>query len=152
MRRGAIFFAALGAGLMYFFDPELGRTRRARFGARLAARARRTSREVGRKAEYTRGHVRGLRHEIASHDTPPPTDAALKDKVESEVLSRWRFPTGQIAVNAVDGVVYLRGLCETADQIQDLEQQVRKVTGVIDVVNYMHLPDTPAPNKKGAIR
>ncbi|MDQ3955424.1 MAG: BON domain-containing protein, partial [Actinomycetota bacterium] len=83
-----------------------------------------------------------------SSGSMPENDATLTAKVESEVLSRWNYPKGRINVNSVDGVVELRGVCETADQIDELEQEVRKLTGVLDVRNYLHLPNTPAPNKK----
>lgn len=76
----------------------------------------------------------------------------LTAKIESEVLARWNYPKGRISINSVDGVVELRGVCETPDQIGELEADVRKVTGVIDVHNYLHLPNTPAPNKEDARR
>ncbi|MDQ3952588.1 MAG: BON domain-containing protein, partial [Actinomycetota bacterium] len=85
-------------------------------------------------------------------DSPPASDEALTAKVESEVLSRWSFPKGRINVNTVDGIVELRGTCDTSDQIGDLESRVRKVTGVVDVRNFLHLPNTPAPNKQDALR
>lgn len=88
---------------------------------------------------------------MGSSGSVPDSDRVLTDKVQSEVLSRWNYPKGQISVNAVDGVVQLRGTCEQPDQISSLEQDVRKVVGVIDVHNYLHLPNTPAPNKQDAI-
>lgn len=108
---------------------------------------RRSAREANRRAEYARGQAEGVRHRGRS-DSPPPTDEALTAKVESEVLSRWSYPKGSIVVNTVDGIVELRGTCETRSQVAELEQEVRKVTGVIDVRNYLHLPGTPAPNKQ----
>ncbi len=143
----AILTASIGAGAMYLFDPQLGRTRRAKLQQKLGGVSRRASREAGRKAEYARGQAEGLRH-VGSSGSMPENDATLTAKVESEVLSRWNYPKGRINVNSVDGVVELRGVCETADQIDELEQEVRKLTGVLDVRNYLHLPNTPAPNKK----
>ncbi|MGH2806025.1 MAG: BON domain-containing protein [Actinomycetota bacterium] len=137
--------AAIGAALMYLFDPELGRTRRAKLSDQLGGLMRRVGRETERRTEYARGHAEGLRH-MASSDSPPASDAALTAKVESEVLSRWHYPKGSINVNSVGGVVELRGVCESPEQISDLEADVRKVTGVIDVHNFLHLPGTPAPN------
>ncbi len=135
----------------YYFDPRLGRTRRAQLQSRLGGIFRRSARKASQRADYARGQVEGLRH-LATTDSPPASDEALTAKVESEVLSRWDFPKGSINVNTVDGVVELRGTCETRDQINDLESRVRKVTGVVDVRNYLHLPDTPAPNKQDALR
>jgi osmotically-inducible protein OsmY len=146
----SLFWVSVGAISMYLFDPELGRTRRARLRDQLGGTIRRGAREASRKAEYARGRAEGLRH-LGSTDQPPDNDATLTSKVESEVLSRWNYPKGNINVNSVDGVVELRGTCETQDQINDLEQEVRKVTGVVDVHNYLHLPNSPAPNKQAAI-
>lgn len=146
-------FAFLGGGgalLAYLFDPRMGRTRRAKLQDQVGGIFRRTRREAERKAEYAKGQLEGLRH-VGSSDSPPPSDQALVDKVESEVLSRWNYPKGSINVNAVDGVVELRGTCETPEQINDLERDVRGVTGVVDVRNFLHLPNTPAPNKDEAL-
>jgi hypothetical protein len=59
-------------------------------------------------------------------------------------------PKGNVNIAAQDGVVVLRGQVERPDQIESLEARVRKVHGVRDVENLLHLPDTPAPNKADA--
>jgi osmotically-inducible protein OsmY len=50
----------------------------------------------------------------------------------------------------VKAVVTLRGQVDTPDLIEELERQTRKVTGVRDVENLLHTPDTPAPNAPGS--
>jgi osmotically-inducible protein OsmY len=139
---------------MYLLDPEMGRTRRARLSDQVAALFRRGAREAARKTEYMSGQVEGLKHAVMNRNggDTPATDETLVAKVESEVLSRWQYPKGDIKVNAVDGIIELRGQVESADQKDDLEQQVRKVTGVVDVHNYLHLPGEAPPNKEQAIR
>jgi osmotically-inducible protein OsmY len=149
--RKFLLFGSAVAGVTYFFDRRLGRARRAKLRDQVGAILRRGARETSRKAEYTRGQVEGLRH-AASQDSPPENDAVLTAKIESEVLSRSNYPKGQISVNSADGVVELRGVCESPEQINELEQEVRKITGVIDVHNFLHLPNTPAPNKQAARR
>lgn len=141
-----LFLGAAGAAGMYFFDPRLGRTRRAMLAQKIGAWKRRAE----RRAEYARGQAEGLRHAGRS-ESAPENDAALKAKIESEVLSRANYPRGDIRVNSVEGVVELRGACDSEDQIQELEQEVRKVVGVVDVHNYLHLRGTPAPNKADAL-
>ena len=143
----AFLWGGVGALGMYFFDPQMGRTRRAKISDQLGAVARRSAEETSRKAEYMKGQAEGLKH-MGTPERPPENDPALKSKVESEVLTRWDYPKGDIVVNVVGGVVELRGVAETTEQINDIEQEVRKVTGVVDVHNYLHLPDTPAPNKQ----
>jgi osmotically-inducible protein OsmY len=48
-------------------------------------------------------------------------------------------------VNAVDGVVELRGEADRPEMIRDLEDQVRSIPGVQDVRNMLHLSESPAP-------
>lgn len=141
----------IGALAMYLLDPQLGRTRRAKLAQQLGGLSRRAAREAERRAEYARGQAEGLRH-VGTPESEPENDPTLTAKVESEVLSRLNYPKGDISVNSVEGIVELRGMCENQDQIDDLEQQVRKVTGVVDVHNYLHLTGTPAPNKSDVLK
>jgi BON domain len=130
--------AAIGAAGMYLLDPQLGRTRRAKLGQQIGSLNRRVARDAGRKGEYVRGQAEGLRHVVRSDAPPAPeNDEMLTAKVESEVLSRANYPKGDINVNSVDGIVELRGVCESQEQIDQLEQEVRKVTGVFSVRNYL---------------
>lgn len=153
LKRLAIIGGA-GAALMYFFDPRMGRTRRARLADQIAGITRRSTARAERKGRYVAGHAYGLKEKAAAAvrpDAAPPNDPALVAKIESEVLSRWNYPKESISVNAEDGVVYLRGEAENPDQIGSLERDVRSVGGVVDVVNMLHLPGTPAPNKQDAL-
>lgn len=146
-----IFTAGLGALAMYLFDPQLGRTRRAKLQQQLGGLTRKAAREAERKSEYARGQAEGLRHR-GTPESIPENDATLTAKVESEVLSRWSYPKGRISVNSADGVVELRGTCDTPDQVSQLEKEVLSVTGVREVRNHLHLPATPAPNKQDALQ
>lgn len=144
----------LGAAAMYLFDPRMGRTRRTRLAQRLAGISRRTTERAERKGRYMAGHAYGLQQKAAAAsrpDRPPPNDQALVAKIESEVLSRWNYPKGAISIDAADGVVTLRGTAENADQIKSLESEVGRVAGVTQVVSYLHMPGTEAPNKADAI-
>lgn len=55
---------ALGAAAQYLFDPQLGRTRRARLADQLAARGRRLRRIAGKKFRYQKGRLRGVAHDM----------------------------------------------------------------------------------------
>ena len=72
------------------------------------------------------------------------TDETLKSKVETEIFRDDDAPKGQVDVNVIDGIVYLRGEVEQ-DLIKALEKATKKVTGVKDVENLLHTPGTPAP-------
>jgi osmotically-inducible protein OsmY len=133
---------ATGAVVRYFMDPARGRSRR----DQVAGAVRRRTERLQGKASYVGDRARGLAHEAKGHDLPPADDRTLVDKVRSEVLGREEFRSATVNVDAVDGVVSLRGQLDSADQIGELEQAVRKVTGVREVRNLVHTPGTPPPN------
>src|SRR5918997_961459 len=145
--RKLLTLSGLAAGLMYFFDPQQGNARRQgvvqrvgglfRSGVQRGERAGRavTSQAYGVTQKVT--HMREEEKEL--------TDETLKSKVETEIFRDADAPKGQVDVNVIDGVVYLRGEVEE-DMIKDLEKATRKVGGVKDVENLLHTPGTPAPS------
>lgn len=137
---------ALGALLAYFFDPESGARRRhlavdrtvafVRTGGRRAARA---GRGAAAEAYGVSQKVQHLREQPKDFD-----DATLADKIRSEVFRAPRVPKGKVNVNVQNGVVQLRGEVPRAELIEDLVEQTRKVQGVRDVENLLHLPGAEA--------
>jgi len=150
--RSFLIGAAVGGALVYPLGSERARRRRRLLIERTAATARRDSRQVTRAiriaAARTEGHARGFIHRVLPLATEPLDDATLAHKVESVVFRSPRFPKGQISVNAEEGTVFLRGQVDQPELIHDLEQAVRKVPGVHDVDNLLHLPGTPAPTSR----
>lgn len=142
-----------GATLTYLLDPDAGRRRRHVARDRFLAMCRRGARALERRRRRTAANVYGatqrLRH-MHPLDGPAPDDVTLTHTVESEVFRHPAFPKGRINVSAEDGVVVLRGELQQWNQIDDLEARVRKVHGVHDVKNLLHLAGTPAPNKVAA--
>lgn len=74
--------------------------------------------------------------------------ADLIARVESEVYRDQSIPKGQINVNAEFGTIVLHGYVDDEQQKQRIEQAVRGVPGVKDVVSYLHLEGTPAPQEQ----
>ena len=68
-------------------------------------------------------------------------------KVETEIFRDSDIPKGRINVNAENGKVVLRGEVEEPELIKDLEKRTKKVQGVQEVENLLHVPGTPAPTK-----
>jgi osmotically-inducible protein OsmY len=120
----ALRFAALGAALAYFFDPDNGRRRRKATVKRLAVFARR-------------------RREKAQ--ALPPDDATLARKVESEILREADVPQGAVDVDAEQGKVVLRGEVGSPELIEELVGKARRVQGVEEVENLLHTPGQQAP-------
>jgi osmotically-inducible protein OsmY len=134
----------LGYLLAFFFDPQNGKRRRTVTRDRTLAFFRRSAmrgRAIPQAAYATKQKLTHLREE----PKPQPDDVTLARKVETEIFRSPDVPKGDINVNAVDGVVYLRGQVEGPDLIRELEDQARKVQGVRDVRNLLHPPGTPAP-------
>jgi osmotically-inducible protein OsmY len=139
-------FAAAGAALVYFLDPQNGRRRRGQAVDRTAGLVRRLGRRVKRAGRGAASEVSGLGRKAAhmrEESKPQPNDAALAEKVSSEVFRDPSIPKGQINVNAENGVVYLRGQVESADLVQRLERAVRDVQGVRDVENLLQTGAEP---------
>jgi osmotically-inducible protein OsmY len=141
---------ALGAALTYFFDPQQGRRRRAMAQDRIAGFFRQRARkaeQVGRTVSaQAEGVVEKAKHR-QEEPKPQPDDVTLARKVETEIFRDADVPKGQINVNAENGTVFLRGEVGQPELIRDLEERARKVQGVQDVENLLHLPGAEAPTK-----
>src|SRR5215210_314549 len=83
----------------------------------------------------------------ASKRPKPIGDPAIARKVESAIFRDDEVPKGDINVNVVDGVAFLRGEAKTPEMIKSLEEQAKAVPEVVGVENLLHLPGTPAPTR-----
>ncbi len=142
-----------GAVLALLFDPAAGRRRRSllrdKAGA-LVRRGRRRLRRFGRRTAHSlEGQWGRLAHQ--GQDAEPADAVTLTQRVESELFRDPDVPKGRINVNAENGVIVLRGEIDSADQIRRIVAKARRVPGVYNVANLMHLPGTPAPNKTAAL-
>jgi hypothetical protein len=145
------FFTAAGAALAYFFDPDNGKRRRHIAVDRAAALLRRFGRKAERAGRQAASAVHGAGMKVAHAKEEPkaqPNDAALVQKVQSEVFRDPAIPKGQINVNAENGVVYLRGRVDSPDLMAQFERAVRDVQGVRDVENLMHLGPQPSSSQE----
>lgn len=109
--------------------------------------ARRGARGLSRIARYGAGAGAGLTRRATSPLRGPKhgmDDVTLARKVESQIFREAGAPKGKVSVNAVDGVVELRGEVKTPDLINELERRTKQVPEVRGVENLLHLPKTPA--------
>lgn len=138
----------LGAALRYFFDPQQGRTRRAKAQDRLAGFFRRTAQrgeQIGRSASTQTDALTQKAKHLQEEAKGPVDDVTLARKVETEIFRDAEVPKGQINVNAENGKIVLRGEVGQPEMIRDLEDRARSVQGVSDVENLLHLPGAEAP-------
>ncbi len=141
--------ALVGAALVYLFDPQSGRRRRAMLRDRSTALVRQGGRKSARMGRAAAAEAYGVSQKVQHLKEEPKDfdDATLAQKVQSEIFRDADVPKGQINVNAENGKVYLRGEVGQPELIKDLEKRARKVQGVQDVENLLHLPGTEAPTK-----
>ena len=147
-RRSMLLGLGTGLAIGYFFDPDNGNRRRKIARDRVVALFRTSAQRGARLGRYAASETYGKLQRVrrAGPSSPPPNDATLARKVESEVLGASPLK-GKVSVNAEHGVVVLRGEVESEDDGRTLEEQVRAVSGVQDVRNLLHTPGTPAPGR-----
>jgi len=144
-----ILLAGAGAGYLaaYFLDPERGRGRRAEVVRRLGGIGLEANRMAQRTTVLASDKASGIKSRVLSRTGSAETDdLTILDRVETEVFGDPAIPKGDINVMVVEGKAVLRGQVEEP-QIGAIEAAVRKVVGVKDVENLLHVPGTPAPNK-----
>ena len=116
---GLLLGGLLGAGVLYFFDPEKGEERRQNLmGA-------------------ATGFGGGMEEQVQR-------DQMVTGRVETELFRDASLPRGQVTINTVDGVVYLRGTASSQEQIAEVERRVKGIEGVEAVINLLRLPSTAA--------
>lgn len=149
-RRWPAFAAAgIGAVAAFFLDPVSGKRRRAVTKDWIAGRLRSGGRTIARLGRGAGAHASGYAQRIANSgsEQPPENDATLSHKVESELFQGLDIPSGQININAENGVVFLRGTLKRPSEIVDVERRVWSIGGVRGVENLLHLEGTPAPTR-----
>ena len=144
--------SSLASGLlMYFIDPERGRRRRHMLRDRVLSRLRRIGRGMASLVRGATAETYGVSQRIV-HLVPQTTDVAddetLCQRVESQLFRDRHVPKGNMNVNCEHGVVILRGEVDSAAEIGELEERVRRIPGVRGVHNLLHPHGTPAPNKE----
>jgi hypothetical protein len=137
----------LGALAEYFLDPRGGRRRRHTARDRTFATIRRTERRAAVRAQRAESRAVGnVRRVLARRrHREPLDDVTLAHKVESELFRRADMPKGRIAINAEDGVVFLRGVVEREEDIAPVASAAERLEGVKSVENLLHVAGTPAP-------
>ena len=79
-------WVALGAGLMYVFDPKQGRRRRSIFRAKMTRAVHEAQTGLSKTAEYTWGSGKGLLYETRKMFTSDfPDDRKLRERVRSAI-------------------------------------------------------------------
>ena len=143
----------MGAVLAFFFDPRAGSARRSTLAGRVAGTVRRSSRRAERAARYAASTAKGKGEAAAQlgRGEREYDDNTLAEKVMTE-LFRDSEVKRRVNVSAENGVVVLRGEVPHPEDVEEVELRARRIEGVHEVRNLLHLPKTPAPTDVGRRR
>jgi hypothetical protein len=133
----------LGAALMYIFDPDRGKRRRAVIRDKVEAAGNRLSDTADKMQRDLRNRAYGVVAEAKSifrHDEV--TDDVLVDRVRSR-LGRIPVHIGAFDLSAKDGAVTLRGQI-FADELPRVLRAARFVRGVKEIDNQFEVHGTAA--------
>lgn len=128
--------AAVGAGLMYFLDPEGGARRRALVRDRAASALHDTSDAIGKTGRDLANRARGAMAEVGSkikHEATP--DDRLVERVRSR-MGRYVSHPRAIEVTAREGAVTLRGPV-LAQEVEPLLSGIQSVRGIKGIENQL---------------
>lgn len=147
----ALAAGALGAAGAYFFDPDRGRSRRTRARDQAGAALRRRQRETEARVRYAEGKLEGATARSAGAGQFTPEDDIDIVHAIKQAFSRLDFPTSDVKVDVVGGAATLRGQVDDTAHIDEVQQTVASVSGVVSVESYLHTPGTPPPNKAASL-
>lgn len=136
--------AGLGAALMFLFDPDNGKRRRALLKDKSAHYARKAQETEEALVRQTLHHVQGALATIRSRLTPsePVDDTVLAERVRA-ALGHVVPDANAIDVKVRDGCVTLKGPV-TQDEMGEIVACAQRVRGVQQVENRLSPNSTPA--------
>ena len=145
----------VGAGVMYFLDPDRGHSRRANTVAHARGLARRAFRRAARRTSaQERQLVHRLEGTVATArgrgQFHPESEVDLREHLR-QVIRTMHLPGAEVSVDVEKGAASLRGQIETEDDRQRILDAVRPVEGVERIEDFMHLPGVVPPNKAAVI-
>jgi uncharacterized membrane protein len=141
----------LGAGAMYFLDPDRGARRRSLFRDKVVHARHKVGDGLSATARDTRNRALGAAAELRSRlHEDQADDAVLHERVRSAIGRAVSHPAS-VSVTAFEGKVTLTGHV-LADEIDELIRRVERVRGVEEVHNQLQMHNTAAgvPSLQGA--
>ena len=135
--------ASLGAGLMYFLDPDRRRRRRALMRDKSVRWSRKTRQFVDNASPDMQNRTKGMGSNAQSwmQPTPPVSDRIFAERVRSKLDQFSRRPSA-IDVHATDGVVTLSGPV-LEDEFDSISHAVARVPGVTQIFNRLEQHESP---------
>lgn len=151
MRNPAILLGSLGigAGLMYFLDPDRGKRRRGFARDKALHLSKVAERRVSKKRRDVQNHIQGVLAETEKLFTSETvTDKQLLGRVRS-TLGRLTSHPHAVKTDLIDGKVTLSGPV-LSDELEDVLEGIASVGGVKEVENRLE-PHESDENFKGLL-
>ncbi|HSL41828.1 MAG TPA: SRPBCC family protein [Anaerolineales bacterium] len=132
----------IGAGLMYFMDPQHGNRRRAMVRDKANRFVNDIDESIDKAMEDTRNRTRGMLSEMTARlsDQGAP-DWILEERVRSNLGRLARHARG-VSVNADGGIIYLTGPVLREDE-ESIVKTALRTRGVHGVENRLQVVDNP---------
>lgn len=139
-----VFAAGVGAALMFLFDPDNGKRRRALLKDKSVHYARKAQETEDALVRQTLHHVQGALATIRGRITPsePVDDTVLTERVRA-ALGHVVPDANAIDVKVRDGCVTLKGPV-TQDEMGEIVACAQRVRGVQQVENRLSPNSAPA--------
>lgn len=136
--------AGLGAGLMYFLDPDRGRRRRALMRDKSIRWSRKTREFAGSTPRDMRNRAQGMGAAVKSwvQPEPPVPDHVLAERIRSKLGMFSRHPSA-IDVHVTDGTATISGPV-LQDEIDGICGAIAKIPGVKQIFNRLEPHASPA--------
>lgn len=151
--RNLVIGGAIGAGVTYFLDPELGPGRRARLQSQFGATFSRGKGEFARAARQLQGRAQGAVVQLQAAAAPArEDDLTLLGRVESVLHAVPGFPRSTVEAEVVDSRLILRGEVDSADQAREIVQAASQVRNIAAVESLLQVRGEQAPNKAASRR
>lgn len=132
----------LGAGLMYFWDPERGNRRRALVRDQVVSMRHDADRSLATAMEDMRNRTRGILAEtMATVSNEGAPDWLLVERAKAEIGRHVRH-AGAVEIDVDGGRLILRGPA-LKDEVEDIVRAATRVRGVKGVENQMDIHETP---------
>lgn len=134
----------IGMGTAYFFDPQLGKGRRAVARDRGLKQLRRLGHLAEGKTRFVAGRLQGVyarSRRVVTRPEASTDDAVVEQRIRSDAFRELAVEARDVDVEVTNGVVKLSGEVPDEAVASEVVERVEKVDGVDEVVATLRAPE-----------
>jgi hypothetical protein len=140
--RSLLLSLGLGAGLMYFYDPDQGRRRRAQMRDQIDSVKNRSDEAIDKTVRDFQNRSRGWVAEASSiFNRKEASDWVVRERIRSRLGFLSSHP-GSIDVEVMEGIAHLSGPI-LAEDVDGVIAGISTVPGVRNVENRLEVHESP---------